>query len=109
MLEVQRYRDATEAVIRAMPSRPSIVSTSILSALAGHFGDVQMTQRTAGSKLFINVLMTLYWCFRLDPVARRLLYLNDILQTQTSRDLTSAIELFRGSLPTTKEWVNLPM
>jgi hypothetical protein len=109
MSEVQRYRDATQAVLHAMPSHPSIVSTSILSALAGYFGDVHATQRTATSKLFINVLMTLYWCFHLDSVAQRLLYLDDILQTQTSRDMTIAIEQFRSTLPTIKSWMDLPM
>ena len=109
MPEVQRYREATEAVLQAMPSHPSIVSTSILSALAGLFGDVQMTSRTAGSKLFINVLMTLYWCFRLDSVAQRLLYLDAILPTRTSREMTSAIEQFRDTLPQRKEWIDLPM
>jgi hypothetical protein len=109
MPEVQRYREATEAVLHAMSFHPSIVSTSILSALAGLFGDIQVNQRTANSKLFINVLMTLYWSFRVDPVAQRLLYLNDILYTQTSRDLTAAIERFRDRLPTRKDWMDLPM
>ncbi len=109
MPEVQRYREATEAVLQAMPAYPSIVSTSILSALAGLFGDIQATHRTAGSKLFINVLMTLYWCFQVDPVALRLLYLNDILQTQTVRDMNAAIEQFRDRLPVRKDWIDLPM
>lgn len=109
MPEVQRYCEATEAVLQAMSFHPSIVSTSILSALAGLFGDVQTTRRTAGSKLFINALMTLYWCFHVDPVAHRLLYLNDILDTQTSRDLTAAIERFRDTLPKRKDWMELPM
>lgn len=109
MPEVQRYREATEAVLNAMPTHPSIVSTSILSALAGHFGDVQMTSRTAGSELFINMLMTLYWCFHLDPVAQRLLYLNDILPTQTLREVSHAIEQFRDRLPSRKAWIDLPM
>ncbi|HLZ57374.1 MAG TPA: DUF1152 domain-containing protein [Ktedonosporobacter sp.] len=109
MPEVQRYREATEAVLQIMSSYPSIVSTSILSALAGLFGDAHVTQRTAGSKLFINVLMTLYWCFRLDVVAQRLLYLDNIQHTQTARDLTAAIEQFRDTLPMKKAWINLPM
>jgi hypothetical protein len=109
MPEVQRYCEATEAVLQAMPSHPSIVSTSILSALAGLFGDIHVTQRTTGSKLFINTLMTLYWCFRVDPIAQRLLYLNDILHTQTSRDMTNAIEQFRDRLPIRKGWGYLPM
>ncbi len=109
MPEVQRYRAATEFVLDAMAFHPSIVSTSILSALAGLFGDVQMNARTAGSKLFINVLMTLYWCFRLDPVAQRLLYLDHILPTRTSREMRHAIEQFRDELPARKPWINLPM
>jgi hypothetical protein len=51
--------------------------------------------------------LTLYWCFRLDPVAQRILYLNDIQHTQTVCDLTYAIEQFRATLPAMKGWVNL--
>jgi len=58
MPEVQHYRDATEAVLHAMPSHPSIVSTSILSALAGLFGDVHVTQRTYAIEQFRDTLPT---------------------------------------------------
>lgn len=76
--EVQQFRDATEYVLRHTPTRPSIVCTSILSAIDGYFGDHHRTERTVGSELFINPLMSLYWCFRLDTVARRVLYLDGI-------------------------------
>lgn len=47
MPEVQRYRMASEAVFKAMPPRhTSIVGTSILSALAGHYGNHHATERT---------------------------------------------------------------
>lgn len=39
MPEVQRYAEATAAVFRNMPAHPSIVSASILSAVAGQFDD----------------------------------------------------------------------
>jgi hypothetical protein len=71
MPEVALYREATEAVFRVMGQHTSIVQSSILSALEGRFGDYHATRRTAGSSLFINPLMSLYWCFWLDPVARR--------------------------------------
>lgn len=109
MPEVQRYRAATEAVLQAMPAHQSIIATSILAALAGLFGDVHVTKRTTNSKMFINVLMALYWCFQLDPVAERLLYREQILPTQTYQELTAVIEDFRQGLPAVKEWVNLPM
>jgi hypothetical protein len=53
--------------------------------------------------------MTLYWCFRLAPVAERLLYLENVLPTQTYQELTSAIEYFRQELPIVKNWFDLPM
>lgn len=109
MPEVQHYRAATEYVLQAMPTHPSIVSTSILNAVAGLFGDVQTTTRTAGSKLFINPLMSFYWAFRLETVAQRLLYLDAIQQTQTLRELSHAIEAFRDTLPQRKPWLDLPM
>lgn len=95
MPEVQRYTEATEFVFQAMSHHPSIVSASILSALEGHYGDHHRTARTQGSTLWINPLMTLYWCFRLEPVARRILYLDALKQTQTVWDVMETIDAFR--------------
>ncbi|HLK60693.1 MAG TPA: DUF1152 domain-containing protein [Chthonomonadaceae bacterium] len=103
------YREAVDAVHQAMPQRPSIVNTSILSALEGQFGNHHATRRTEGSKLFINALMTLYWTFRLDPVARRILYLEDLFWTESYLDVQRIIRVFRGNLEKTREWTHLPM
>lgn len=109
MPEAQLYREATEAVHRAMPRQPSIVNSSILSALEGRFGDYHATRRTEGSELFINPLMTLYWAFQLETVARRILYLDKMLPTETYLDVQMAIRAFRAALPETKYWQSLPM
>ncbi len=108
MPEVKRARQASEFVRRAMPQQASIVTASIQSALDGKFGDYHETRRTAGATLFINALMSLYWCFQLDAVADRNLYLDKITGTVTYGDLSVAIERFRAtteSLP----WIDLPM
>ena len=109
MPEVALYRAATEFVRLKMINHPSIVSSSILSAIEGQFGDYHETQRTEGSALFINALMSLYWCFDLDAVARRNLYLKDILHTETYRSLQVAIALFRMPRDNEKPWMSLPM
>jgi len=95
MPEVRQYAEAVAAVFDAMPDSPSIVSASILSALEGRYGDHHSTARTRGGELWINTLMTLYWCFRLGPVARRILYLDEIKQTQTTWDIMQTIDAFR--------------
>ena len=108
MPEVRLYAEAVEAVFAAMPDCPSIVNASILSALDGHYGDHHRTARTRGSTLWINPLMTLYWCFRLEPVARRILYLDMVKRTRTRLDLMQAIEEFRDHCTTRRERGVLP-
>jgi hypothetical protein len=108
MPEVQKYIQATEFVFEAMPHHPSIVSASVLSALEGHYGDHHRTTRTQGSTLWINPLMTLYWCFHLGPVARRILYLDDVKQTQTCWDVIEAIDAFRNRCDAIRQRTMIP-
>jgi hypothetical protein len=110
MPEAALYRSAIEYVHQQMFNNPSIVSSSILSAVEGRFGDYHATYRTEGSPLFINPLMSLYWAFRLEPVARRNLYLEYIRDTESYMDLRLRIEGFRlGVLERQREWMHLPM
>jgi hypothetical protein len=108
MPEVRRYGEAAAAVCEAMPDMPSIVCASILSALEGRYGDYHRTARTRGSTLWINPLMTFYWCFRLGPVARRILYLDDVKQTRTLWDVIEAIDAFRRRCPAVRERSAVP-
>jgi hypothetical protein len=97
MPEVQKFREATECVLAKTPDRPSIVCTSILSALDGKFGDVHRTDRTWGSELFINPLMSLYWCFTLESVAKRLMYLDGLLKIESYTELSAYIARFNSA------------
>lgn len=109
MEEATLYRDAAEFAFSRMPRHPSIVSSSILSAIAGEFGDYHATPRTAGSELWINPLMGIYWAFTLEAVARRCLYLDDVRDTESYFDLSRAIEAYRDSLPAKREWERIPL
>ncbi len=108
MPEVALFKSAAEQVFRKMPHHPSIVSSSILAAIDGHFGDHHATHRTQSSRLFINALMTLMWFFQLDVVANRVLYRDAILKTQTKFDIQQQIELFRLKTKH-KPYQDLPM
>lgn len=102
------YRDACDYVSSRITRQPSIVNSSVISAVQGFFGDHHATKRTEGSELFINPLMALYWTFRLEHVARRNLYLDRIGQTTTYQELSLAIETFRETLPKTRPWRAIP-
>ena len=78
------------------PRRESIVQNSLYSAIKGNFGDQHRTQRTVGSKLWINPIMPIYWAFELDGVVQRNLYIDQLSQTETMYDITTVIKRFRG-------------
>lgn len=108
MEEFQFYREAVEFVSARMPQRESIVNTGIMSAVNGWFGNQHASKRTEGSELFINPLMAFYWAFRLEHVARRNLYLNQIAETNSYTELSLAIEAFRATLAKTRPWKEIP-
>ncbi|MEM9191727.1 MAG: DUF1152 domain-containing protein [Myxococcota bacterium] len=108
MPEVKQYIDAVSYVRRLSPKRPSIVNASILSALEGAFGDVHSTDRTRGSELFINPLMSQYFAYRLDPLANRVRYLEKLRYTQTIAEVVAIIEAYRKN-ETIRNWRTIPL
>lgn len=109
MEEAELYRDAASYAFSRMPQHPSIVSSSILSAIAGEFGDYHTTERTRGSKLWINPLMSMYWAFTLEGVARHCIYLDDIRGTESYNDLSRAIVAYRDTITVKREWEHIPL
>ncbi len=107
--EAQQYEAAVQAVFETMWNHPSIVNASIVSALQGHFGNHHAIFRTQGSELFINPLMSLYWTFTVEAVAKRNMYLDWIKDTTSYFEQQQAITAFRRSLPAIREWTNLPI
>ncbi|WP_342377603.1 hypothetical protein NVS55_39885 [Myxococcus stipitatus] len=91
-----------------MPRAPSIVSLSVVSALEGDYGDIHRTERTRGSTLWINPLMSMYWAFDLMAVARRCLYLEALKDTTTQAQMHLIIEAFRAARPV-RPWKDIPV
>mgnify|MGYP000314547965 CR=1 FL=1 len=97
MPESALYLEALEYVHRLMPQM-SIVNSSVASAIEHEFGDHHRTERTRGSVLWINPLMALYFAFELGPVADRVLYLDQLMETQTMFEIAARIEAFRHTV-----------
>ncbi len=94
------YLDAVTHAQEHTPEHPSIVNGSIAAAVRGSFGDVRFTDRTRGSELFVNPLMSLYFAFDLPGLAARCLYLDRIEDTHLMRQVHSRIAEFRDSVVT---------
>lgn len=92
------FVDAVAHAQEHTPDHPSIVNGSIAAAVRGEFGDVRFTSRTRDSELFINPLMSLYFAFELEGIARNCLYLDRIEHTHLIHQVSSAIEAFRDEV-----------
>ncbi len=108
MPELALFREATSFVFAKMPKFNSIVCSSVLDALAGQFGNHHSNSRTKGSVLWINPLMTLYWCFQLNTLAERVMYLDKIKGTETQDEASQAIGELRGQVGL-KSWSAIPI
>lgn len=108
MPEFQAFAAAVGYVCERMPGHESIVTTSIVAAGEGRFGDHHPTARTHGTPQFINPLMSMYWGFELDGVARRCLYLDYLLDTYDRWDVHRAISNFLYTV-TPREWQTIPL
>lgn len=88
-IEGQLYHEGYKAVAKCM--QPSIVSASITDAMQGHFGNYHSTSRTGRSKLFINPLMPVYWCFELVKLVGEIPYAAELLMTKSATEVMKVI------------------
>ncbi|MBT3222467.1 MAG: DUF1152 domain-containing protein [Proteobacteria bacterium] len=109
MEETKLFMEAVEFVQARTSGRESVVCSSIMSAVEGHFGDHHRTSRTAGSQLFINPLMGLYWAFDLTKVAERIQYLPRLVASETYGDVRQAILEYRSQLAELQGWLEIPL
>jgi hypothetical protein len=87
------YRSYEEAVLYVQGNKrqdPSVINSSIISAVRGHHGDYHLTAKTRGSRLWISPLMPLYWFFDIPAVARHNPYLTRLEGTETFMEAARA-------------------
>lgn len=106
--EARFYGEAVRHATESFPSMPSIVNHSVLGSVEGRFGDFHFTRRTEGSTLYLNPLMSLFWAFRLEALASRLLYRDEVLATDNAFQMDVAIDRFRDGLPSLRPWHEFP-
>lgn len=98
MEEYKKYADAVKHANMQMAGMESIVSNSIVSAVAGNYGNYHVSERTAGSELWINPLMTIYWCFDLRSVIEKNKYYHLVKDTNNMGQLNTALSEYRRGL-----------
>jgi hypothetical protein len=100
--QMEAYQAYEEAVLFVQDKRfqdASVINSSIISAVRGHYGDYHLTEKTKGSQLWISPLMPIYWFFDLPTVAQHNLYLSQLLGTDTFMDALRRFMLCAKVLP----------
>jgi hypothetical protein len=95
--EAAVYLEAVAHAERFTPARRSIVNGQIAAALRGEFGDVHASDRTHGSELFVNPLMSMYFTVDLLGLAESVTYLPALANTDDPFQVALAIEEHRAA------------
>ncbi len=91
----QTYEQAVLYVQGQERQDASVINSSVISAVQGHYGDYHLTEKTNGSRLWISPLMALYWFFDLPTVAQHNLYLSQLAHTNTFLEAFRLYAMFR--------------
>jgi len=92
------YLDAVRHAALHNRGRPSIVNGQIAAAISGDFGDVAVAGDPATGGLFVNPLMAIYFSVRLDELAARSLYGDQLRSTRTVAEVSRILEEHRSRL-----------
>ena len=87
--QMEVYQAYEEAVMHVQSNEfqdPSVINSSIVSAVRGQFGDYHLTEKTKRGHLWISPLMPLYWFFDFDCVVKQNMLLPEIEGTMLFRD-----------------------
>ncbi len=98
MEESKKYIEAIKFANEKMIGKESIVSNSIVSALEGEYGNHHRINRTEGSELWINPLMTIYWCFDLRRVIQKIKYFDKIRNVNSISEFNGELFKYREEL-----------
>ena len=82
----QAYDEAVTYVQSNEFQDPSVINSSIVSAVRGNYGDYHLTEKTKRSHLWISPLMPLYWFFDFGAVVQQNLLLPELEGTLLFRD-----------------------
>ncbi|MEO0565186.1 MAG: DUF1152 domain-containing protein, partial [Chloroflexota bacterium] len=94
----QQYEAACRYVFEQPKHAHSHISTRIVPAARGAFGNHHMYPKDRNVPLFISPLMTVYWFYNAEAVIARNLLIDAIKDTLTSQDIARAIFMARRQM-----------
>lgn len=87
--DMESYQEFESAVLYAQSKPvqdPSVINSSLISAVRGEYGNYHLTSKTEGSRLWISPLMPIYWFFDFDKLIEENLYLSQLKYSTSFMD-----------------------
>ena len=103
MESYQAYDEAVTFVQSNEFQDPSVINSSIVSAVRGNYGDYHLTEKTKRSQLWISPLMPIYWFFDFDCVVKQNILLPELEGTMLFRDALYKVIAKAERIPRRKE------
>jgi hypothetical protein len=94
---VLHYMEAMQFAKREMRCPDSISQSSILASIEGYIGSFPNKRTHGTQQTWVSPLMSICWLFDLNNVAKRILYLESILNTETIPEVQQRIEEFHST------------
>jgi hypothetical protein len=102
------FLDFVDFVNKRQPGHKGVVCNAVAGAMRGEFGDVHATERTLGSRMFVNPLMSLQWNYELSSVAGMMGFREDVSKTNDLWEVAGAIRLHHAAQKQ-REWTPIPL
>jgi hypothetical protein len=109
--QMESYQAYDEAVTYVQSNEfqdPSVINSSILSAVHGNYGDYHLTEKTKRNQLWISPLMSIYWFFDFECVVKQNRLLPEIEGTLLFRDALYKVIAKAERIPRRKT-TNIPL
>ena len=103
MESYQSYDEAVTYVQNKEFQDPSVINSSIVSAVRGNYGDYHLTEKTQNSRLWISPLMPMYWFFDFDCIVKQNMLLPEFEGTMLFRDALYKVIAKTEKIPRRKE------
>lgn len=98
MASYQSYMEAAMYVFDQQPDYPSVIHSSVISAINGEYGNYHLLKRTEGNLLRISALMPIYWFFDASVVAKQNILLPHLKFTYTVDEAWKKMQEKRESI-----------
>ncbi len=94
----QWYEQACRYVWEQLAHGKSHISMRVVSAVNGEFGNHHLYENETNLKVFVSPLMSLYWFFDADVVAKKSFLCGQLMTTKTTQDARRMFVMVRDTL-----------